>query len=73
MAKRFVELEVPHLEVVEAREYHDKGTKAQKHPYIYLRCKNYNYEIKDRYVMYRLLKSCDPSLNYDEMMETLYQ
>lgn len=72
MAKRFVELEVPHLEVVEAREYHDKGTKAQKHPYIYLRCKNYKYEIKDRYVMYRLLKSCDPSLNYDEMMETLY-
>jgi len=72
MVKRFVELEVPHLEVVEAREYHDKGTKAQKHPYIYLRCKNYKYEIKDRYVMYRLLKSCDPSLNYDEMMQTLY-
>ena len=72
MAKRFVELEVPHLEVIEAREYHDKGMKAQKHPYIYLRCKNYKYEIKDRYVMYRLLKSCDPSLNYDEMMETLY-
>ena len=72
MAKRFVELEVPYLEIVEAREYHDKGTKAQKHPYIYLRCKNYKYEIKDRYVMYRLLKSCDPSLNYDEMMQTLY-
>lgn len=72
MAKRFVELEVPHLEVVEAREYHDKGTKAQKHPYIYLRCKNYKYEIKDRYVMYRLLKSCDPSLAYDMMMQTLY-
>ena len=72
MVKRFVELEVPHLEVVEAREYHDKGTKAQKHPYIYLRCKNYKYEIKDRYVMYRLLKSCDPSLAYDMMMQTLY-
>ena len=73
MTKRFVELEVPYLEVVEAREYYDKGTKAQKHPYIYLGCKNhYRYEIKDRYVMYRLLKLCDPSLNYDEMMQTLY-
>ena len=79
MAKRFVELVVADLEVQEAREYHDKGTKAQKHPYIRLRhlrkggVKLFpNYEIKDRYVMYRLLKSCDPSLNYDEMMETLY-
>ena len=78
MAKRFVELEVPHLEVVEAREYHDKGTKAQKHPYIYLRHlrarngDNSFMVIKDRYVMYRLLKSCDPSLAYDMMMQTLY-
>jgi hypothetical protein len=31
MAKRFVELGVADLEVVEAREYDDKGTKAQKH------------------------------------------
>ena len=75
MAKRFVELEVADLEVVEAREYDDKGTNAQKHPYIYLRLKKGNtkkYIIKDRYVMYRLLKLCDPSLAYDEMMETLY-
>ena len=75
MVKRFVELEVADLEVVEAREYDDKGTKAQKHPYIYLRLKKGNtkkYIIKDRYVMYRLLKLCDPSLNYDEMMQTLY-
>ena len=79
MVKRFVELVVADLEVQEAREYHDKGTKAQKHPYIRLRHlrkgggKSFpNYEIKDRYVMYRLLKSCDPSLNYDEMMQTLY-
>jgi hypothetical protein len=78
MAKRFVELEVPQLEVVEAREYHDRGTKAQKHPYIYLRHlrarngDNSFMVIKDRYVMYRLLKSCDPSLAYDMMMQTLY-
>ena len=79
MVKRFVELVVADLEVQEAREYHDKGTKAQKHPYIRLRHlrkgggKSFpNYEIKDRYVMYRLLKSCDPSLAYDEMMQTLY-
>ena len=73
MTKRFVELDVPYLKIIEAREYYDKGTKAQKHPYIYLGCKNhYRYEIKDRYVLYRLLKSCDPSLAYDEMMETLY-
>ena len=73
MTKRFVELDVPYLKIIEAREYYDKGTKAQKHPYIYLGCKNhYRYEIKDRYVLYRLLKSCDPSLAYDEMMQTLY-
>ena len=79
MVKRFVELVVADLEVQEAREYHDKGTKAQKHPYIRLRHlrkgggKSFpNYEIKDRYVLYRLLKSCDPSLAYDEMMQTLY-
>mgnify|MGYP003110188455 CR=1 FL=1 len=79
MAKRFVELVVADLEVQEAREYHDKGTKAQKHPYVRLRHlrkgggKSFpNYEIKDRYVMYRLLKSCDPSLAYDMMMQTLY-
>jgi hypothetical protein len=74
MAKRFVELGVADLEVVEAREYDDKGTKAQKHPYIYLRHlrAHFSLVIKDRYVMYRLLKSCDPSLAYDMMMQTLY-
>tara|TARA_R110002020_G_scaffold41190_1_gene121436 strand:+ start:1239 stop:2069 length:831 start_codon:yes stop_codon:yes gene_type:complete len=68
----FLEIKLSDVTVLEAREYKDKGGAARKHPFVELYYDKNNYIIEDRYILYRLLRVCDDSLRYEEMMQTLY-
>lgn len=74
MQTRVIALFTPDLIVDHATEYNEVGSKAPKHPHVVLKhtTSTQHFMITDRYVLFNLLKKCDPELKYDEFMQTVY-
>ena len=76
MTSRYKSLSLKGLKAVEAREYNKVKYNGRKQPMILL---SYTYEhteqykITDRYILFNFLKCIDPTLQYTEMMQTIYE
>lgn len=73
---RLVTLYTDSLYVHSATEYNEVGSRAPKHPRVVLQTSQTTtgktFDITNRYVLFNLLKRCDPTLRYDEFMQTVY-
>tara|TARA_R100001480_G_scaffold81027_1_gene90142 strand:+ start:1969 stop:2790 length:822 start_codon:yes stop_codon:yes gene_type:complete len=72
VSSRYKSLSLKGLRVVEAREYNKVKSNGRKHPMVLLSQHNKQYEIKDRHILFAFLKCIDPTLQYKEMMQTIY-
>ena len=75
MTSRYKSLSLKGLKIVEAREYNKIKSNAKKHPMILLSYsyqQNKQYKITDRHILFSFLKCIDPTLQYKEMMQTIY-
>ena len=83
MKRTYVEIQPTHTKVLSAYEYSKVpvSSNTPMHPLVQLsydfwelgyRTKTNTVMIKDRYVLFNLLKNIDDSLAYSEMMSTLY-
>ena len=76
MTSRYKSLSLKGLKIVEAREYNKIKSNAKKHPMILLSYsyqQNKQYKITDRHILFSFLKCIDPTLQYTEMMQTIYE
>ena len=75
MSSRYRSLSLKGLKVVEAREYNKVKSNGRKHPMVLLSYsyqQKKQYEIKDRHILFSFLKCIDSTLQYKEMMQTIY-
>lgn len=76
--KKTITISTGNLYVDNALEYSEAGSRAPKHPLVELQYISNEaglptrYTITNRYVLFSLLRRCDPSLKYDEFMQTIY-
>lgn len=75
VSSRYRSLSLKGLKVVEAREYNKVKSNGRKHPMVLLSYsyqQKKQYEIKDRHILFSFLKCIDSTLQYKEMMQTIY-
>jgi hypothetical protein len=74
MTSRYKSLSLKGLEVIEAREYNKVKYNSKKHPMVlFFHEQTKEYKITDRYILFNFLRCIDPTIKYEEMMQTIYE